>query len=171
MNHSKAKLTKARLLALTLFCGVLGASAAQAFGQAKPAAAADTPAALVKELYRVHNNGKGPILTGKNRAVLQKFFDKKLADLLWKVLTTKTDEVGPLDFDPLFNAQDVQLSDFRISTAVGNDQESTVTVNFRNAGQNETIKFRLRHTEVGWRVANIVYADGSDLMKILSSPQ
>lgn len=169
MNHSKATFTKARLLALTLFCCGLSASAAQAFGQAKPAA--DTPAALVKELYRVHNNGKGPILTGKNRAVLQKFFDKKLADLLWKVLTTKTDEVGPLDFDPFFNAQDVQLSDFRISTAVGNDQESAVTVNFRNADRAETIKFRLRHTEVGWRVTNIVYDDGSDLMKILSSPQ
>ena len=155
-------------MAFTLFCCCLGAGVASASGQAKPAA--DSPAALVKELYRVHNNGKGPILAGKSKAVLQKFFDKKLADLLWKILTTKSDEVG-LDFDPLFNAQDVQLSDFRISAAVGNDQESTVTVAFRNDNRPETIKFRLRHAETGWRVTNIVYADGSDLVAILSSPQ
>lgn len=161
--------THAPVAAVILLACSITAAAAPSGRQARPAA--DSPTALVKELYRVHNNGKGPILAGKSRAVLQKFFDKKLADLLWKILTTKSDEVGPLDFDPLFNAQDTEISNFLISAAVGNDQESTVTVNFRNAGRPETIKFRLRHAEAGWRVANIVYADGSDLMTILSSPQ
>jgi hypothetical protein len=166
MNSQK---THAPLAAVVLLAGVITAAAAPLVRQARPAA--DSPAALVKELYRVHNNGKGPILAGKSRAVLQKFFDKKLADLLWKVLTTKTDEVGPLDFDPFYNAQDTEISNFLISAAVGNDQDSTVTVTFRNAGSPETIMFRLHHTAVGWRVANITYADKSDLIKILSSPQ
>jgi hypothetical protein len=168
MTHTQKN--HAPLVAVVLLVCSFSAMAAPFVGQAKPAAA-DSPTALVKELYRVHNNGRGPILTGKNRAVLQKFFDKKLADLLWKILTAKSDEVGPLDFDPFFNAQDTEISNFLISAAVGNDQDSTVTVTFRNAGSPETIKFRLHHTEVGWRVANIVYADGSDLIKILSSPQ
>jgi len=167
MTHSQKKL--APLAAIVLLACSISAAAVPIVRQAKPAA--DSPTALVKELYRVHNNGKGPVLAGKNRAVLQKFFDKKLADLLWKILTTKSDEVGPLDFDPLFNAQDTEISNFLISAAVGNDQESTVTVTFRNGDSAETIKFRLHHTEIGWRVANIVYADGSDLIKILSSPQ
>ena len=167
MTHSQK--SYAPLAAVVLLACCLGAAAAPIVQQAKPTA--DSPTAFVKELYRVHKNGNGPIFAGKSRAVLQKFFDKKLADLLWKILTTKSDEVGPLDFDPLFNAQDTQITNFLINTAVGNDQESTVTVTFRNGGSPETIKFRLRHTEAGWRVANIVYADGSDLIKILNSPQ
>jgi hypothetical protein len=168
MTHTQK--TRAFLATVALLACAIGAAAAPLIRQTKPAAA-DTPTALVKELYRVHNNGKGPILTGKNRAVLQKFFDKKLADLLWKILTAKSDEVGPLDFDPFYNAQDTEITNFLVSAAVGNDQDSTVTVTFRNAGSPETIKYRLHHTEVGWRVTNIVYADGSDLIKILSSPQ
>jgi hypothetical protein len=87
------------------------------------------------------------------------------------VLTTKSDEVGPLDFDPLYNAQDVLISNFRIGVPTGDDQKSTVTVTFRNDTRPETIKFRLRHADAGWRIENVVYADGSDLVKILSSPQ
>src|ERR1051325_6470762 len=150
MTHTQKN--HAPLVAVVLLACSIGAVAAPFVGQAKPAAA-DTPTALVKELCRVHNNGRGPIFAGKSRAVLQKFFDKKLADLLWKILTAKSDEVGPLDFDPLFNAQDTQISNFMISAAVGNDQDSTVTVTFRNAGSAETIKFRLHHAEAGWRVA------------------
>lgn len=131
----------------------------------------DTLTALIRELYRVHNKGNGPIFMGKSKAVLQRFFDKTFADLLWKVLTAKSDEAGPLDFDPLFNAQDVLITNFRIDTPTGDDQKTKVTVTFRNDRRPETIKFRLRHMDAGWRIENIIYADGSDLVKILSSPQ
>lgn len=130
---------------------------------------ADAPKTLIQDLYKVHNQGKGSIFSGKSKAPLQRFFDKKLADLLWKILTAKSDEVGPLDFDPLFNAQDLLLRNFRIGASTGDEQKSMVTVTFRNDSRAETIKFRLRHTDAGWKVENIVYADGSDLIKILSS--
>src|SRR5437763_5750355 len=139
MNKFGMKLKKASLLTIILLCAGLAPVGAQ---NTQPAA---TPDALIKELYKVHNQGKGPIFAGKRKVYLQKFFDKKLADLLWKILTTKTDEVG-LDFDPLFNAQDFQITNFRISAPTGDDQKSIVTVTFRNAKQPETIKFRLNHT-------------------------
>jgi hypothetical protein len=169
MDHFRFKITKTPCLAFAIFCCCISVGASSVFAQGK--SSADTPATLVRELYRVHNKGNGPIFTGKSKVVLQKFFDKKLADLLWKVLTTKSDEVGPLDFDPLYNAQDVLISNFRIGVPTGDDQKSTVTVTFRNDTRPETIKFRLRHTDAGWRIENVVYADGSDLVKILSSPQ
>jgi Protein of unknown function (DUF3828) len=160
---------KASILALIMLCCSVSAGTLQTAAPGK--ASADAPASLVRELYRVHRQGRGPIFTGKSKVYLQKFFDQKLADLLWKILTAKTDEVGPLDFDPLFNAQDVLLSNFRIGASTGDDQQAVVVVTFRNDTRPETIRFSLRHTKAGWRVANIIYTDGSDLIKILSSPQ
>ena len=161
MNHFIVKITKAPFLALVLFCCSISVVAQSA----------DTPTTLIKNLYKVHNQGRGPIFTGKSKAPLQKFFDGKLTDLLWKVLTDKSDEVGPLDFDPLFNAQDLLISNFKISAPTGDDKKSVVTVTFRNDKRPEIIKFHLRHTNAGWRIENIVYTDESDLIKILSSPQ
>src|SRR5262245_21017396 len=45
-----------------------------AFGQDQQ----NTPEALVKDLYKTHNNGNGRILDGKNRKLLDKYFDKNL---------------------------------------------------------------------------------------------
>lgn len=161
MNQSKSSFLTFALLLCSISAGAFPVVA-------QPA---DTPTALIKNLYKVHNQGRGPIFEGKSRTHLQKFFDRKLADLLWKVLTDKSEEAGPLDFDPLFNTQDLMLTNFQIGTPTGDDKKSVVKVTFRNAGQPETIKFLLRHTDAGWRVENIVYSDGSDLMKTLSSPQ
>src|SRR5205085_2017421 len=121
MDFFSLKTMKAKSSVLVMLCCCMGVGAFPTL-QGKPSV--NTPAALIRELYRIHNKGNGPIFSGKSKAVLQKFFDKKLADLLWKALTAKSDEAGPLDFDPLFNAQDVLISNFRIDAPTGDDQTS-----------------------------------------------
>jgi len=144
------------LLLITPLClGCLAARAAQT-GTARA-----TPDAVVRELYRVHNNGNGPLFERKGRRYQLKFFDKRLADLIWKDITeTPEGEVGHLDFDPLYSAQDM-------------GDRATVPVSFNNYGQRTKITFRMHNTSEGWKVENIVYGSpaDSDLIKILSEPQ
>jgi hypothetical protein len=118
----------------------------------------------------VHNNGRGRVFEAKGKKYIYRFFDQKLADLLWKNITeTPEGEVGNLDFDPLFNAQDTRISNFRISKPVVQGDDSTVVVTFRNFAQSTTIKFEMHNSKEGWRIRNVIYGDKSDLIKILSA--
>src|SRR5258705_4251124 len=75
---------------------------------ARTVEALGSPATVVRDLYRVHNNGRGHLFEARGKPSLYRFFDKKLADLIWKdIHDTPDGEVGNLDFDPLYNAQDM----------------------------------------------------------------
>lgn len=159
-----------RFFFLTLMClGCLAAVAAQT------GAAAGTPDAVVRELYRVHRNGYGHVFEKEGRKYQQKFFDKQLADLIWKDITeTPEGEVGNLDFDPLFSAQDMKITNFRIGAPTINGDRATVLVTFNNFGQRNKLTFRMHKTDAGWKVENILYSgngEDSDLIKILSGTQ
>jgi len=143
--------------------------ASQAPQRATPA---KSPDSVVRELYRVHNNGRGRIFDAKGKKNIYKFFDQSLADLIWKNITeTSPDEVGNLDFDPLYNAQDTKITNFQVGRPVIEGDESTVLVNFRNFGQRTTLKFEMHNGTEGWRIKNVIYGDKSDLVQILSAPQ
>jgi hypothetical protein len=129
------------------------------------------PETAVRELYRVHRDGKGHVFEKQGRKLQQQFFDQKLAALIWKDITeTPEGEVGHIDFDPLYNAQDMQIKNFRVGTAAVKGATATVPVTFMNYDQKVTIEFRLVNTKQGWKVANILYGGGSDLVQILSQP-
>ena len=156
-----------RLFLLTLMCLCCVAA-----GAAQTGAAASTPDAVVRELYRVHKNGYGHVFEKEGRKYQQRFFDKRLADLFWKELTeTPEGEVGNLDFDPLFNAQDTKITNFRVGAPAIKGDSATVLVTFNNFGQPNKLTFRMHKTGPGWKVENILYSgngDDSDLIKILS---
>lgn len=130
---------------------------------------AGSPDAVVRELYRVHHNGKGGVFEAKGKKYIYKYFDQTLADLIWKdIIETPEGEVGNLDFDPLYNAQDTQVTNFLVSKPVTKGEESSVVVTFRNFGKRTSIKFDMHHSSGGWRIKNVIYGDKSDLITILS---
>jgi hypothetical protein len=130
------------------------------------------PETVVKELYRVHKNGYGHVFEKQGRKLQQQFFAPGLAALIWKDLTQTPDgEVGNLDFDPLFNAQDTQIKNFRVGASAVKGDTATVPVTFVNFDQKVKIDFRLVNTKAGWKISNIFYGGDSDLVKILSQPQ
>jgi hypothetical protein len=129
------------------------------------------PETVVRELYRVHRNGSGHVFEKQGRKLQQRFFDQKLAALIWKEVTrSNPDEVGNLDFDPLYNAQDTRIKNFRVGAAVLKGLTATVPVTFMNYDQRVRLDFRLTNTKDGWKVSNIDYGQGSDLVQILSQP-
>ena len=148
---------------------ILGSLLAHAQQRAKPT---NSPDSVVRELYRVHNNGRGPVFDRKGKKYIFKFFDQKLADLLWKEISeTPEGEVGNLDFDPLYNAQDTGITNFQIGKPMAEGDKATVLVSFRNFGQLTRVKFDMHKGNEGWKISNVFYGDKTDLVKILSPPQ
>ena len=135
------------------------------------ATAATTPDAVVRELYRVHRNGYGHVFDKSGRKLQQRFFDANLANLIWKDLTeTPQDEVGRLDFDPLYNAQDIKITRFRVGAPAVEGDKATVHVTFSNYDRKEDLKFLMTKTPTGWKISNIDYRENFDLLKILTEP-
>ena len=125
-----------------------------------------SPREVVADLYRQHKQ-RSPFFQRRSRALLDKYFARELANLLWQDAQSSGDEVGALDGDPLFNAQDMDIKNFSIQEGIGGPRMVVVPVSFENLGERHEIKFRLFSGGGTWRIANIEYDDGSTLLDIL----
>ncbi|MEP6946853.1 MAG: hypothetical protein ABJA02_13110 [Acidobacteriota bacterium] len=148
------------LFALTLALTSVG------MAQTKKTVALD---AIVKDLYAAQKTSRGPFFQKKSRVLVDKYFTGELADLIWKdAVSVKKGEVGALDFDPLFYAQDTQITKFVIHKA---DTNNMVRVTFVNMGHPEEINFgfvRKNTSSNVYKIDSIVYSDAEDLASILS---
>lgn len=129
-------------------------------------AAKAAPEDLVKELYKAGQE-KSPFFQNKNRKLLDHYFAKELADLIWKDAQTPEGEVGALDFDPLYNAQDTEITKLVISKAKTKDGKTTVPVTFMNFDEKHSITFDLVQKDVVWKISDIDYGKGMTLLKQL----
>jgi hypothetical protein len=123
------------------------------------------PEELVKDLYKTHEKNNAAILGGKSRAPLDKYFDKNLANLIWKDLTTHRDEVGVIDFDPFYNTQDPLIKNLKVNPAKIEGAKATVPVTFTNAEAKETVTYLLVQQNSSWKISDIKYRDGGSLLK------
>jgi hypothetical protein len=128
-----------------------------------------TPEQVVADLYRQHKK-QSPFFQNKSRSLVDRYFDKELADLIWH-MPNLPDEVGPLDGDPLYNAQDMEIKSFVIHQPTMTNGRATVLVTFTNIGKKQEVKFLLASRQSGWKITNIKYDDGTDLIGILKSGQ
>lgn len=136
------------------------------------------PDLVVRNLYAARKRpATDPFFQTKSRARLSRYFTKELADLIWKdsVSSSKSNEVGALDGDPLYNAQDMKITNFRIKAPTygeGNRNLADVPVTFRNYGKDATVLFRVERQAGAWKISDISYPgnpeDASSLKKILS---
>lgn len=135
----------------------------------------DEPSVMVKKLYAVQSAGSPLFHQTKDRAVLDRFFQKGLADAIWKDAGTADGEMGALDFDPLSDSQDPQMTDFTIMKTrkdgdkkTGGADQAIVPVTFKNAGAKQKISFQFTRDQSGvWKISDIRYSDGRRLAKIL----
>jgi hypothetical protein len=136
-----------------------------------------TPDVVVKNLYAAQKAGSGPLFQTKDRALVDKYFTKDFADLIWKDAVAAKGEVGAIDFDPLYNAQDTEITAFKIGKPMygeGNLEVADIPVTFRNMGKDETVLFHLeRNSQKIWKIGDIYYPSNpessSSLKDILSA--
>ncbi len=127
---------------------------------------AKSPRSLVADLYRQHKL-RSPFFQTRSRTLLDRYFAKELADLLWQDAHSSGDEVGALDGDPLFNAQDMDIRKFAIAEGTVMAGAANVPVSFENFGARHQIVFQLLAGRAGWKIADIKYDDGAALLEIL----
>jgi len=119
---------------------------------------------LVAQFYQAHRSKHDPL---DETQLLGRYFDAALLKLYLKDKREAKGEVGRLDGDPLYNAQDIQIKDFSVSAPESAAGETRVTVHFKNIGKPTRIVYVLRQTADGWKISDIRYDDGSSLKKIL----
>jgi hypothetical protein len=126
-----------------------------------------SPKDVVATLYRAHRSKHDPL---HETQLLGRYFDADLLQLYLKDRREAKGEVGRLDGDPLYNAQDFEIKDFSVSAPVLTGREAHVTVHFKNFGKLTGVEYVLGRTADGWRISDIRYDDGSSLKKILQAP-
>jgi Protein of unknown function (DUF3828) len=118
------------------------------------------PEALVADLYKQHNAKRSPFFQDKSRALVDKYFTKATADLIWKDSTTRGNEVGALDGDPLYDAQDTDIKKFAVGKPALSGEKATVTVTFENFSEKKIVTFALVMEKGAWKIDDISYNGG-----------
>ena len=131
-----------------------------------------SPKDVVAQLYKAY--GPEQSSAGETR-LFTRYFDDELLKLYLKDVREAKGEVGRLDGDPLYNAQEIQITDFSISAPKitgprRTGMEAVVTVRFKNIGKPTHVECVLGHTAHGWKISDIRYDNGYSLKKILQSP-
>ena len=154
------KIAKVIVLIAALFLATT--ISGEAYGQ-KATTLRLSPNALVADLYREHNRKHSPFFQTRSRALLNKYFEKGLADMIWKDAVTSKGEVGALDGDPLYDAQDLELKKFAIGKPSYESGKAKVSVTFENFGKPKSFVFTLVNGRSGWKINNIEYGEGRSL--------
>ncbi len=131
---------------------------------------ATPPEMLVAELYKQHDAKKSPFFQTKDRALVDKYFTKSLADLIWTDAQTQkaTGELGAIDADPLYNSQDPQIKNFAVGKGDIKGETATVIATFTNDGAKYSIEFSMKLVAAVWKIDNILYGkDAGSLMQWL----
>jgi ABC-type transporter MlaC component len=116
-----------------------------------------TPDAVIKELYRLHNKNAGQILNNKN--LLNRFFDANLSRLIRKDMAKP--EVGVLDFDMFYDTQDPQIKNLLIGQAKIQGAKAIVPVSFTNDRTKYTVTYQLVKQNNVWKISDIKYKHGT----------
>lgn len=132
-----------------------------------PNAPTIAPDALVADLYKQHNADKSPFFQDKDRALVDKYFTKATADLIWKDATKQEGEDAALNADPLYDAQDTDIKNFKVGQAEIKDKSATVPVTFENFGKKKKLIFALVEENSSWKIQDIKYDRGYTLVNLL----
>ena len=150
------KLKSLKLITALLAC--ICATSAWAIRAQSTSKGATTPEALVADLYRAQKQKHGLFFQTRSRAVLYKYFEKDLANLIWNDAVKSKGEVGVIDGDPLYDAQDMEIKHFVINKARHERDHELVDATFENLGEKKTITFIVVKSAAGLRIHDIVYA-------------
>lgn len=128
----------------------------------------DSPQALLRALYQVHDEGDGPLLRSEGRSQRRVFFTESLALALeGEIDRPDPEELGNLDFDPFYNAQETDLGAMDIAVAKVSGNATVALVRFANGGDPMEIGYRVILDGQAWRIDDIEYGEGRTLRKTL----
>src|SRR5439155_18297010 len=113
------------------------------------------PEGLVSDLLKLNEKKQSPFSQTKDRGLVTKYFSERLAQLIWKDAVKSKGEVGALDADPLYDAQDFDIKKFSLRKSKSEKDSAEVIASFENMGRKTEITFSLILTKTGWKISDI----------------
>jgi hypothetical protein len=127
-----------------------------------------SPKDVVAQLYKAY--GSEQTSAGETR-LFTRYFDDELLKLYLKDKREAKGEVGRIESVPLYNAQEIEITDFSISEPkITEGINALVTVRFKNIGKPTRVGCVLRRTVHGWKISDLRYDNGYSLKKIVQAP-
>jgi len=154
-----------RSLILTLI--LIALASQQLTAETAKSVAQSSPEGLVADLYKLDEKKQSPFSQTKDHGLVTRYFSERLAQLIWKDAVKSKGEVGALDADPLYDAQDFDIKKFSLRKSKSEKDSAEVIASFENMGHQTEITFSLVLTKTGWRISDIKYADGRHLVGLL----
>jgi hypothetical protein len=140
-----------RLIVLVAFLALVAG-----FASAQPGSSnLDTGKELVAQLYKEHSGKSDPLQYPASKKRLPNYFYKPLFDLYLKDQEASKGEVGKIDFDPLYDAQDFEISDFNLVVLPNKKGSGYVAARFKNMGIDQEIIFAF--SERKWDGASLTF--------------
>lgn len=132
-------------------------------GPDAPRSAADR---LVRALYFEHNKQENPFRE-KDRSLIDQYFAKPTADLIWSDVQKPAGKLKPAVTNPLFNASDKAIQKTWVNPAAVAGTRAVVYVTFTNKTRPEEIRLDLQQVAGRWRITEMLYPDGKRLTQML----
>jgi uncharacterized protein YecT (DUF1311 family) len=129
-------------------------------------ALSNDPAAFVRSLYEAEHDA---VYAAESREDLERTFDAPLAALIWRDKVDAMGEVGRMDANWLYDAQDDEVTNLRVETVENAGDRARVVASFAFPSEKRSIEFQLRRVRGGWRIVNVVYPSG-DFISYLKAP-
>ncbi|MCW2606590.1 MAG: hypothetical protein JWO60_1283 [Frankiales bacterium] len=134
-------------------------------GSATALPATEGATTLVTGLYGAQS--AGTLLQEATEEQLAASVTPDLADLILIDQVESGGEVGKLDMDPLYAAQDAQVTGLKVAPATLDGRTAVVDVSFTNLGKATKVVAVLEPVSGAWRLSDLRYADGRTLTGIL----
>ncbi|GAB4015546.1 hypothetical protein GCM10028808_41130 [Spirosoma migulaei] len=129
-------------------------------GPDTPRSAADR---LIRALYFEHNAKENPFREKKDRTLVDQFFAKPVADLIWNDALKPSGKVNRTTLNLLFNAPDAAIKKTWVLPAVIGGTRAIVYVTFENKTKPEELKIDMQQLAGRWRITEMYYPDGKRL--------
>lgn len=133
-------------------------------GPDAPRSAADR---LVRALYFEHSKKANPLLETKDRTLIDQFFIKSTADLIWRTTSASPEKLRQMKSNPLFNAPTSAIKKMWVEPAAVAGTRAVVYVTFEHKAKPEEIRIDMQEIAGRWRIIDMLYPDGSRLTQIL----
>ena len=133
--------------------------------ESAPRSAADR---RIRALYFEHNKTENPFRDAETRALVDEFFDKKVADRIWNDPRRENGTWKRMALNPLYNAPDTEAKKTWVLPALVSANKALVFVTYQKDGREK--EMRIEMVSIGsdrWRISDIIYADSSRLTDLL----
>ncbi len=135
-------------------------------GPDAPRTAADR---LVRALYFEHNKKENPLREKKDRNLVDQYFAKSTADLIWSDAQKPASKVNRDKTNLLFNAPDKDIKKTWVLPAAVGGLRAVVYVTFLNKDKPEEVRVEMIQLNGRWRITEMQYPDGKRLTELVKS--